>query len=207
MLDPVLVAWRSQGPAVGPESAGVGRCCRCGRIAPVTPVCAVVSAKFTAWDQLTPGDGLCQPCAWAYTASSRLLMLAIHETRAEVIDTATLFDHLMGSPRNMALVVPISGRKHNLPHAQWGTIRIDNINLVWHTGDVTRLQVVGSLRSRGLPAAALADPSPPWSWIATQPAELRSAALREWDVLAPWRGTPHMQLAIKATSHLKGPRP
>jgi len=132
-------------------------------------------------------------------------MLAITEARATVLDTPALCDLLLRVPLREALVVPLSGRKHLLPYAQWGTVRIDDINLTWSSGDITRLQIVASLRSRGLAATALSEPAPSWGWIRTQPDELRAAALREWDALAPWRGTPHLQLAIKATTHLKGP--
>ena len=206
MLDPVWVAYLQHAPRDVAAPAAETVCCRCGQRRPVTPLSRVVSAKFTGFDRLTIGDGLCVPCAWSFSSPVRRLTLAITETAAVVLDSAALYDCLLHPAQRAAVVVPISGRKHVLPYAQWGTIRVDDINLQWRPTDVHRLQITADLRRRGAPAPALAEHSPPHRWLRTQPTDTWEATHRQWRELEPWRPTPHVDLAIKATHHLKGPR-
>lgn len=204
MIDPVQMAFTQHGTATFSEGLPMGVCRRCGTHSTVTRITSVVSAKFTGFDSLGSGDGFCQACAWAYSAGTRRLTLAITATTATVLDSPTLFDHLLRLTQATALVVPLSGRKHVLPHAQWGTVRVDDINLVWRTSDIERLRVVGDLRGRGVPTSSLEDPSPPWHWLRTQPDVTWSATQQQWRSLICWRATPHLQLAIKATHPQKG---
>lgn len=200
-MDPVHVAWRDVA-ASGKRSGQLGRCRRCGSEDQVTPLSAVVSAKFTGFDQMRAGDGLCAPCAWAFESKTRQLTMAISPHQARVLDAPALFEVLLLPVRD-AVVVPITGRKHVLPYAQWGSARVDDANLAWTQADANRLRVVASLRSRGVPASTLHDPTPPWAW-ARRNLDLTTTTQREWDAIAPWRNTPYVALAIKATQHLKG---
>lgn len=206
MVDPVQVAYAQHGTTHHTKGGCLGECRRCGAHGHLTPVASVVSAKFTGFDSLGHGDGLCHVCAWAYSASTRRLTLAISATAATVLDSVGLFDQLLRPTVSTALVVPLSGRKHVLPHAQWGTVRVDDINLVWRTSDITRLRTVAELRSRGVPPSTLEDPCPSWQWLRTQPEATWSATQQQWRSLTCWRATPYLQLVIKATHHQKGPR-
>lgn len=206
MIDPVQMAFTQHGGATFKSGTRVGVCCRCGTHSNVAPVTSVISAKFTGFDTLSNGDGFCPACAWAYSVATRRLTLAITATTSTVLDTPALFDHLLCLTVSTALVVPLSGRKHVLPHAQWGTVRVDDINLVWRTSDIDRLRLVSDLRGRGAPASSLQDPNPPWQWLRTQPEATWSATQQQWRSLICWRATPHLQLAIKATHPQKGSR-
>jgi hypothetical protein len=182
MLDPVKVA-HGQHAWNDPVGNRIGVCCRCGVSSPgIVAVRAVVSAKFNGWDQLHHGDGLCPACAWSFRPEARALTLAISTHNA------------------------ISGRKHTLPYAQWGTVRVDDVNLFWREADVERLRIAASLRARGLPGPALHEHAPPSSWLRNQPLETWLATQREWDALEPWRNTAYLPLVVKATAYLKGNR-
>ena len=206
MLDPVDVAYRQHAVGRAASTQLLGWCCRCDRNARLVPTRAVVSAKFTGFDQLHAGEGLCTGCAWSFSQAARRMVLSITPSTATLLDTPALFDCLLQPSGQAAVVVPISGRKHVLPYAQWGTIRVDDINLIWRASDVQRLRVVGELRTRGAPSAALREPTPPSRWLATQPTDTWEATYRQWRELDPWRTAPHLELAIKATHHLKGVR-
>lgn len=206
MVDPVQVAYQQHGTAHATKETRLGECRRCGTRDHLVPVSSVVSAKFTGFDSLGHGDGLCPICAWAYSATTRRLTLAISPSAAIVLDSVGLFDQLLRPTVSIALVVPLSGRKHVLPHAQWGTVRVDDINLVWRASDINRLRIVAELRSRGAPTSTLTDPCPSWRWLRTQPEATWTATQQQWRLLTCWRATPHLQLAIKATHQQRGSR-
>lgn len=206
MLDPVKVAY-GQHAWNGQVGNRVGVCCRCGVSSPgIVAVRAVVSAKFNGWDQLHHGDGLCPACAWSFRPEARALTLAISTHNAVILDAALLCDQLLRPVTETAIVVPISGRKHTLPYAQWGTVRVDDVNLFWREADVERLRIAASLRARGLPGPALHEHAPPSSWLRNQPLGTWLATQREWDALEPWRNTAYLPLVVKATAYLKGNR-
>ena len=204
MLDPVEVAYRHHAPTEPAAVSTVGVCCRCGQTVPVRSIGSVVSAKFTGFDLLGAGDGLCQGCAWAFSTPARRLVLSITATAATLLDTPSLFDSLLRPSGSSAIVVPLSGRKHVLPYAQWGTVRVDDINLTWQPSDVHRLRIVADLRLLGAPAPSLPAAAPPARWLTSRHPTTWEAIDRQWRQLDPWRPTPHLDLAIKATHHLKG---
>ena len=204
MLDPVEVAYRHHAPTDPAAVSSVGLCCRCGQTVPVQLIGSVVSAKFTGFDLLGAGDGLCQGCAWAFSTPARRLVLSITATAATLLDTPSLFDSLLRPSGSSAIVVPLSGRKHVLPYAQWGTVRVDDINLTWQPSDVHRLRIVADLRLLGAPATSLPAAAPPARWLTSRHPSAWEAIDRQWRQLDPWRPTPHLDLAIKATHHLKG---
>ena len=204
MLDPVEVAYRHHAPTEPAAVSTVGVCCRCGQTVPVQSISSVVSAKFTGFDLLGAGDGLCRGCAWAFSTPARRLVLSITATAATLLDTASLFDSLLRPSGSSAIVVPLSGRKHVLPYAQWGTVRVDDINLTWQPSDVHRLRIVADLRLLGAPATSLPGSAPPARWLTSRHPSAWEAIDRQWRQLDAWRPTPHLDLAIKATHHLKG---
>ena len=208
MFDPVWVAYHHHhhhAPAAPAGPTAEGRCCRCGQMGLVAPTRSVISAKFTGFDQMGAGDGLCLSCAWSFSAPARRLILAISTSTAILLDTPGLFARLLRPATGSdCLVVPISGRKHVLPYARWGTVRVDDINLTWRASDVHRLHVLAELRARGAPSTSLSDPAPPSAWLTKQPRETWEATYRQWRELEPWRPSPQLDLAIKSTNHLKG---
>jgi hypothetical protein len=82
MLDPVEVAYRHHAPTEPAAYSSVGVCCRCGQTVPVQSISSVVSAKFTGFDLLGDGDGLCRGCSWAFSTPARRLVLSITATAA-----------------------------------------------------------------------------------------------------------------------------
>lgn len=197
-MDPVDAAYRYLGGSPKRSSVPLGRCCRCGQLRPVQPLHRFVSPKFNGWSELRDGAGLCASCGWAFASVSKKDPMWISRKSAAAMTFEQIHDHLLRPLEGIALVVPLSGRKHLLPYAQWGTVRVDDINLPWRIGDMRRLQILNELRREGVPASALQETTPPWTWLRHRlhEAELRS---EQWRQLQPWRGTPYLLLAIKIT--------
>lgn len=200
-MDPVHVAFSRRGRGWSAELETPGLCCRCGLDGMVTPLRRVVSHRFNDFDRLSQGEGMCRPCAWAYHPSHRTKIWRIRTAGVDLLSANDLAQELSTTGSPTALVVPIGGRKHLLPYAQWQTIRVDDINLNWTSRDVERLKLLTWLRDLGCPARSFRDPTPPWRWISTQPPEHWRAINEHWDALQPWRrNISFLTLALKATA-------
>lgn len=194
-MDPVAVAW-SASACPGSDDAGeIGRCARCLTTAALTPVAAVVSNKFTGiTDWSDPrGSGLCPACTWAYrTTTLRRQMLLVDRTHSQLteLEPAQLYA-LLSTPEplgaHLAASLPLAGRKHVLPAAQWGRICVDGTTIPWSAQDAGRLVRVAALRSAGVAAARLAEDAPPWSAVRSAAPTDRLLIMEHWQALEPWR--------------------
>lgn len=192
-MDPVKAAHDAQAGG-GPEIAG-GRCARCASPRAATiPVGEVVSSTFTGFDAWRDPRGarLCAACAWAY----RTPQLRTHPHQVTSAPACTQLSATQVClrltagplPADTALSVPLHpGRKHLVPYLQWGTVRVDDANLVWTAADARRLEAMCELRRRGFGARALTQSSPPWDALRRRPADEWAAIQNLWADLGPWR--------------------
>lgn len=188
--------------------SGDGRCARCGTDTVLTPLDAIVSAKFTAWDTVDPsGRGLCQPCTWGFTApklrtGDRLITTTPTLT---LLQPSDLFRVLAAPLPGSSSVVVISrpNRKHALPGARWGHVHLDDAPLPWTHHDAARLHHLHRLRRLGFPASAIVDMTPPAATTRRLPASQRQDAISSWRAIAPWRKGDRgsaLTIALRATS-------
>lgn len=189
------MAWAALGCSQPADAGESGRCARCLTTAALTPVGLVVSNKFTgAADWADPqGSGLCPACTWGYrTVELRRRMLLVDRTRvrARRLEPAQLYS-ILRTPDDLgadqALSVPLAGRKHVLPAAQWGRVCVDGTPIPWTAQDADRLTRVAALRAAGVAAARLGEDAPPWPVVRSADPAGRVEILEHWQALQPWR--------------------
>lgn len=206
-MDPVTLAWQSAGSPQPGDLSDAGRCARCLDETDLVPAADVVSNKFTGRpDWADPhGQGLCPACTWAYRTLElrrRPMLVDSHEHQATHLEHADLYQLLTAGPlpQHLAITLPISGRKHVLPHATWGRICADGALIPWSGDDSDRLVVVAGLRAAGVPATKLAHAAPPWSVARSMPPGAIATLLERWQAVDPWRRrTLWLDVAIAVT--------
>ena len=194
-MDPVAVAWVSCASPQPDDIAGTGRCARCLTVAALVPAGKVVSNKFTgATDRLDPrGCGLCPPCTWGYrTLELRRQVLLVDLVSGDLgrLTPEQLYALLSAQEplaAHLAVSLPLMGRKHVLPAAQWGRVCVDGTTIPWSGQDAGRLARVAALRSAGVAAARLTEGAPPWSAVRSATPAGRVEVLEHWQALEPWR--------------------
>lgn len=190
-MDPVHIAFRHHHHDASTDVGGeLGVCCRCGTHDAVVPLNVVVSAKFTGFDALHRGDGLCGPCRWAFAKQHFTTVWKITRHSAVALQPTQLHEELLRPMRADALVVPLGGRKHLLPHAQWGTVHTDDLNLHWRAPDAQRLSHLTWLRRHRCPTSSIPDPVPSWRWLATQPPNRGTRSISAGTCSSPGETTP-----------------
>lgn len=205
-MDPVRTAWACH-VTPGLPQGGCDRCARCGVTEGSHLVNGVVSASFTGYDgwRAPVGRYLCSCCAWAYqTSSLRMNMLEVTTAPScSYLTRARLYDRLAAGQlrATVAVSVPLRpGRKHLVPYLEWGTIRIDDLNLSWSSGDAARLRGVGDLRRAGFPPASFTESAPPWRFLSRIGAGEWARIQDLWASLTPWRTSPAwLSVALIAT--------
>jgi len=90
-------------------------------------------------------------------------------------------------PADVAVTVPIEGRKAVLAKARWGAVATDSGSMDWTKAHRRALSAIEELTSHGFTEGLLGHPSPPFGvLLKVDPA--RHARIRElWQSLAPWR--------------------
>lgn len=191
MVDVLTAAWTAAGEPG--RTHGAGLCARCGKEGASVPVRRVVSRNFTGWDgwDSPTGSGLCAACAWAYrTPELRLQTLEVRRGPAKLrrLDPSGLA-LVLSEPiaATLAVTLPLRGRKHLLPAAQWGRICVDDVCIPWGSGDVERLAIMQGLRRLGFGPRMLSEPVPHYGLLRDLPADRRVAVIEQWRALAPWR--------------------
>lgn len=209
MTDVVIAAWIGAQRPIAMHTTHDGPCARCGTPTALIAAAQVVSRNFTGYESWTrpTGGGLCPACAWAYrTPGLRQHAHLVRRDPAELRCLTTLDARgvlAQGAPgAGEAVVVPLrAGRKHLLPSASWGSLRVDDSHLPWTTADVMRLLAVERLRSLGFAPSVLSDVAPPYAVLRRQPRRAWPAVIADWQTLAPWRDHPvWLTLAVSVTT-------
>ncbi len=208
-MNVLMVAWICAGrPAVKVRS--VGSCARCGDITGLGPVRDAISKTFTAFDGwCNPnGRGLCPPCSWGYATVGLRQAPRLVSRRPigfEVLTRPATLAILTGGAigKDVALTVPLRpGRKHLMPEATWGGVRVDDGHLTWREQDARMLRVVVELRSLGFGSRMLTQPAPPFSALTRLPPQTWQSVINMWEELAVWRtaDNPWLPLAVHVST-------
>lgn len=199
LSDPLHVAWEYlQDISENDSTSRRGICARCKQTGYLTPLSAVISHNFTGWEGINPAaDGMCQPCAWGFNQTIlRTQPLYIDDQLARFASLHELSDLLTAPlPSNIALTVPIAGKKHLLPYAHWGRITSDAGTHVWGPHEATLMRDIIKLRLSGVTSVALAQTAPPIKLLIEQP-----GIHTTWAQLNQWRRTPFLSIAIKISN-------
>jgi hypothetical protein len=205
-MDVITAAWQAAGRPQPPQTAGSGRCARCGTAAVLAATRNVVSGTFTGWDGWAhlASRGLCPPCAWAYRGPA--LRLQPTWVTAQPAITHPALPELAAMLRwplsaDAAVAVPLRpGRKHLLPSAAWGTVTTGDATLPWTAQDGRRLQVMQRLRVAGFGSRMLAAAAPAFAVLRLLPSAQRAEVMGDWEVLRPWRDRlPWLHLGLRLT--------
>lgn len=208
--DPLHVAYTAAVGAVARKAptTRVQGCARCGmQTATMTPVGAVLSRRFTAYENWTnlAGRLLCEVCVWGYR--HRPLRTTPHVVGRQplsfqVADAGVLQKVLLSAvAAGVAVTVPLyPGRKHVLPEAQWGRVTVDDVPLTWLAADGDRLAVMVRLRERGFSEAELREPVPPYQQLRALGGHCWLEVFSDWEALAAWRSAHHWwEVGVRAS--------
>ena len=185
-----------------PSDGQQGRCDLCGACAVVVvPIGAVVSANFTEWDRF-PREArfACAVCAWGYgeprLRTSPVIVSGGSARYGEPDDVAVM----LGSPLagQTAVTVPLAGRKHLLPYAEWGCVTTDSGTFAWARQETVMLIAVTALRAAGVPDSAVRVGTVPPGGVFR--AENVTVLLAAWETVRAWRGTPQFALACRVAN-------
>lgn len=149
---PSFYAWQESGSPVHKfaEDANQQSCGLCYRqMDKKISVTKFASEKFTDWDKMQHLS-LCLSCTWAYTElDNRLKRILI--TPSEILSledkSATTQVLHQSSSESFSIVVPVSGKKHVLPYAKWGTLTSDHGAVEWNQHMATIVSAIAFLRS------------------------------------------------------------
>lgn len=173
-----------------------GFCGRCKRETEVADAIGVLSKRFGSWDDIAPDPRskrrhLCLPCGWAYRDKSLQYHPTIIRRGAEGFEQPSgseLRTALAGPvPPDMAVMLPVSGKKAVAPLAQWGMLATDGGAMVWERRHAQAVKKLMELKRTGISETALADPAPPGYVLDGLAAEPWNRVQQMWHDLNPLR--------------------
>lgn len=196
---PAHVLWAHTSPGLDTE---VVECAVCGQgPGPARSADDVFSRQFTERDRCVDPHGrqVCQACTWAVaepTARTRVCVVS-QSPRGVVWEPPwQRVREILCAPLGPeeALCVPLRGRKHVVPWAQWGSVSTDGSVVVWDASAVGVFTDALMMLDAGVPSTVLVDADAPVvlpSGVAT------GAGMRSWQRVNSWRGTPITALAAR----------
>lgn len=198
MPSPAHIAWQYLGMLepikdYAPKYIVSGQCSHCGQNGNTVLAKRIVSKLFTNWDAYSNIDKplLCNPCIWAFSEK---------DNRSEAIafiDNTLYTGYQLQSMKDL-LKQPLSGdsfvsvalrkNKHVLPYAQWGYVRIEDLNFKWSDRETNWLNIVERLNNLGFTLGDIKnDDSPSFSTIIKLDREESQEAYALWQELIPLR--------------------
>lgn len=171
-----------------------GFCGRCHRHTSVADAAGVLSQRFGSWDDIDPDTRskrrhLCLPCGWAYRDKTLQYHPTIIRYGADAYQQpsgAELRSALSGPiASDMAILLPVSGKKAVAPLAQWGRLTTDGGPISWERRHAQAVKQLSELKGFNISEAALTDPAPPayalnratphqWEWLQRRWNELKT---------------------------------
>lgn len=186
------------------EATRSGTCASCGSSGPAVDTMTVLSGNFGDWDRMPwrRTGLLCEACAWVFggrawrlyphivTAAPSIQRAAPSALRAVLTAGAV--------PADVAVSVPVGGKRHVAPWMTWGQVVSDAGRVPWAAADAAALIELAALRARGYGEQALAEPAPPWPLL-RRDSEMRDTLAR-WSACDRLRGyPPALDVALRAT--------
>lgn len=176
LAEPVTEAlYRAEGkPSL--DKAGASRdglrCGNCLRDTLTVPAGSVLTSRFGSWDDIAVGpDGsrnLCLACAWAYrSVPLRRTVTLVTATPSYTHPGAAEVRALLAGPvpPDIALIVPLAGKRIVAPRARWGHVVTDAGPLTWSVSHQRLLKVALRLRAWGFRERGLAESAPPFETL------------------------------------------
>ena len=169
-------------------------CGNCHRRRPTGPARKVLTSQFGSWDDIVQdhegGRWLCLPCASTYRAADLRRRTTRIDMNGDLThpDLAELRTSLSKPvPMDVALIVPISGKKIIAPRAQWGKVVTDTGSFTWSARHKRSMEYATILREMGFPESSLREESPAFPILAAPPFDQHEHVRAMWKYLAPTR--------------------
>lgn len=176
-------------------------CGNCETASLTAPASKILTSQFGSWDAIIEdpkgGRWLCDSCAWAYRsvpyrrAAAIVTLSEAGEGMGGKVEWATKADLVQALsrpiPSNMAISIPLSGKKIVLPTARWGMVATDARLLRWSPRNHRQLKAALELRALGTGEVALAEPSPPYYLLDKTDTGDHPRIKMLWDALKPVR--------------------
>lgn len=157
---------------------------------------ALLSAYYGSWEQIAPDPDsgqrwLCLACGSVLRNKElRRVPMTIDRAKGALRHPsfATL-RRLLAEPisRDLAVTVPIEGRKAVLASARWGAVTTDAGALDWTSAHRVALAAVVELTSYGFTEGLLSHPSPPFGVLSKAPIDQHARIRQLWGSLNRWR--------------------
>jgi len=207
MSDPLRIAWQSlcENKELVPEDNPHGACGRCQRTSALISFKHILSNNFTGWGTVDPSaEGLCDSCAWGYREERLRYLPVIVYSRGHALFASNqeVKNLLLNSlPPDVVATVPFLGKKHLLPHAEWGKVVGDDGNLSWRSPEAELVGIIEKLREFNIYESELAEPAPPSRVVMLLYADANKmiALMDLWDRLRSWQHSPHLKISLRAT--------
>lgn len=144
-------------------------CGNCRARTTVVSAGSVLTSRFGSWDDIIVGaEGerfLCLPCAWTYRSvplrrSVTLVTTGPSLARPTGAQVRTLLQGPL--PADVALIVPLSGKRIVAPRARWGQVAVDTGPFTWSASHARLLRLAVRLRGWGFGEKAMAESAPPF---------------------------------------------
>ena len=176
-----------------------GTCDICHTQGPVRLLHRIVSENFTDWDTLPRGTRYaCDTCCWGYlTPDLRTKCYLINKNDSTILPLtkAETRPHLITAlPAHIALTVPLSGRKHLLPQAQWGYLSSDNGTILWDKEAAELMLDFCILREAGVTDEHLTGHTLPPRTVLTA-----SGVYTAWERIKPWKSSPYYDVVSRVS--------
>lgn len=203
MPSPAHIAWQYLGmpePIKDYASKYIveGQCSHCGQIGNTVLAKRIVSKVFTNWDVYSNTDKplLCNPCIWSFSEKDNRseAIVFISDTLYTGYQLQSMKD-LLKSPlsEDSFVSAAIRKNKHVLPYAQWGHVRIEDLNFKWSDRETHWLEIVERLNNLGFTLGDIKnDDSPSFSAIVQLNKEEAQEAYALWEELVPLRKLSHL---------------
>lgn len=162
-------------------------CGNCQRLRDTAPAKRVLTSQFGSWGDIIQdpkgGRWLCLPCASTYRATDvrRRTSIIRQHGSLECADLGTLRAMLSNPiPADVAVVVPLSGKRLIAPRAQWGTVITDTCLLKWSSRHKRLMDHAVTLREMGFTETGLRAPSPPFVVLSGLPVDQHAQVRSMW---------------------------
>ena len=158
----------------------------------------VLSSQFTDWDKLPRGtETICRECEWAYQILElRTGCLLLTEEEATILPREKIADVLLQPfSLHQSATIPLTGRKHLLPSAEWGAVSSDMGTFTWDAAPAALAVAVKQLRRSNATDDVLVGKD----FLASGSLVADPRLWKALDVVRSWEGTPHLSILVKVS--------
>lgn len=169
-------------------------CGNCRRRRSTAPAKKVLTSQFGSWGDIqqdsTGGRWLCLPCAWTYRSPDlRRRSTVVHLDGTMNRPGIPALREILSAPipADVAVIVPLSGKRIVAPRARWGQVVFDAGALQWRPRHKRLMHHATRLRELGFTETDLKADSPNHAVLTSLPVETHAEVRSMWREMHPLR--------------------